>query len=72
MKNRISINRSVSFDPVLFQQMEDRRAKLMMMTRSEYIVRCILKDVTAGGEMKVTEVPATFRSEEPRRIRRRR
>lgn len=56
---RTVINRSVSFDPQLFQQMESRRSRLMMQ-RSEYITRCILKDMIAGGDMTVEEVPASL------------
>lgn len=53
------INRSISFDPQLFEKMEDRRRRLMMQ-RSEYITRCILKDMLPGGDMKVEEIPDGF------------
>lgn len=50
------INRSISFDPELFEKMEQRRGRLMMQ-RSEYVTRCILNDLIAGGDMTITEVP---------------
>lgn len=57
--SRNAINRSISFDPQLFEQMESRRSRLMMQ-RSEYITRCILKDMIAGGDMSVEEVPSSL------------
>lgn len=56
---RTVINRSISFDPQLFQKMEDRRRRLMMQ-RSEYITRCVLKDMLPGGDMKIEEIPESF------------
>lgn len=53
------VNRSISFDPQLFSKMEERRARLMMQ-RSEYITRCVLKDMLPGGDMKIEEIPASF------------
>lgn len=53
------VNRSISFDPQLFSKMEERRGRLMMQ-RSEYITRCILKDMLPGGDMKIEEVPEGF------------
>ena len=53
------INRSISFDPQIFGQMETRRGKLLM-DRSEYVKRCIMKDMMAGGDMTLTEVPVEF------------
>lgn len=53
------INRSISFDPQLFEQMEERRVRLLM-DRSEYVKRCIMRDMMAGGEMSIAEAPDKF------------
>lgn len=53
---RNSVNRSISFDPEIFSKMESRRARLMM-DRSEYVKRCIVKDMLAGGTMTLEEAP---------------
>jgi hypothetical protein len=53
------INRSISFDPEIFNKMEDRRARLLM-ERSEYVVRLITKDLREGGSITVDEVPESF------------
>jgi hypothetical protein len=53
---RTVINRSISFDPQLFAKMEERRGRLLMQ-RSEYITRCVLRDMMAGGDMTIGEVP---------------
>lgn len=52
---RIVINRSISFDPQIFERMEERRGRLMMQ-RSEYVTRCIIRDMAAGGDMTISEV----------------
>ena len=53
------INRSISFDPEIFAKMEDRRSRLMM-DRSEYVKRCIMKDMMAGGSMSLDEAPQSL------------
>lgn len=53
------INRSISFDPELFERMEGRRAKLLM-DRSEYVKRCVLRDMQSGGDMVLQEVSPAF------------
>jgi len=59
---RLTINRSVSFDPTIFQIMEDRRSKLLMQ-RSEYLTKLILQDMKLRGKaMMVEEVdPEIFK-----------
>ena len=52
--SRNVIARSISFDPQVFAKMEERRGKLLMQ-RSEYITRCILSDLRAGGNMAIHE-----------------
>lgn len=47
------INKSISFDPELFPKMEDRREQLDM-DRSEYVKRCIQRDLLAGGDMGIS------------------
>lgn len=59
---RLVKNRSISFDPVLFDRMEERRARLMM-DRSEYVKRCIMKDMLTGGSMTYEEVPQDLADE---------
>lgn len=56
---RKSINRSISFDPELFSAMEERRSKLMM-ERSDYVKRCILRDMLANRPMEIGEVPSSL------------
>lgn len=53
------INRSISFDPQLFEKMEQRRGRLLMQ-RSEYVTRCVIKDMMGGGDMNIAEVPSTL------------
>ena len=53
---RTALSRSISFDPSLFDAMEKRRASLMM-ERSEYIMRCIMRDIAAKGDMVIREIP---------------
>jgi hypothetical protein len=53
------INRSISFDPQLFEKMEQRRGRLLMQ-RSEYVTRCVLKEMMGGGDMSVSEVPESL------------
>jgi hypothetical protein len=53
------INRSISFDPQVFEKMEARRGALLM-DRSEYVKRCVLRDMMNGGDMMLSEMPAAF------------
>lgn len=54
------INRSISFDPELFEKMETYRNKYMLQ-RSEFIVRCILKEMLSGKHsMTLDEVPPSM------------
>ncbi len=53
------VARSISFDPLVFDKMEERRARLMMQ-RSEYITRCILADMRSGGNMEIHEDGGTL------------
>lgn len=39
--------------------MEERRVRLLM-DRSEYVKRCIMRDMMAGGEMSIAEAPDKF------------
>lgn len=55
------ISRSISFDPEVFAKMEDRRRRLLM-GRSEYVKRCILRDMVAGGSMNIDELPKDIAS----------
>lgn len=66
--SRIAINRSVSFDPQIFERMEERRRKLLM-DRSEYIKSCIMKDMLPGGQMNIQEVPDEFLRKDPEKPR---
>lgn len=34
-----------------------------MMDRSEYVKRCVLKDMMAGGDMSLSEVPPSLVAE---------
>jgi hypothetical protein len=43
------INRSISFEPWLLEAIDRRRTELMMQ-RSDYIRRCVLKDLEHAGE----------------------
>ncbi len=54
-QNRNTENRSISFDPELFQSMEERRQALMM-DRSSYIKYCVLRDLQAKGGLVIDEV----------------
>lgn len=56
---RMTINRSISFDPEIFEKMESRRAKLLMQ-RSEYITRLVIKDMLGEKAMHLSEVPTGF------------
>jgi hypothetical protein len=56
---RSVVNRSISFDPELFEKMEARRSRLIMQ-RSEYVTRCVLRDLIEGGIMQVSEVPTNI------------
>lgn len=51
---RTAKSQSISFDPELYERMEDRRNKLRM-TRSEYIAQLILQDMHRGGPFQVVE-----------------
>lgn len=62
---RTTINRSVSFDPEIFERMESRRESLYM-DRSEYIVKCVLKDLAQQGlGMLLAEKPASMHKVSP-------
>lgn len=56
---RVSINRSISFDPELFSAMEERRERLMM-SRSEYLKRLIVSDMTGKAPVTLEEVPKSL------------
>ena len=56
---RTVINKSISFDPQVFEKMESRRGRLLM-SRSEYIVRCIMQDMVPGGQMVIEEAPSAL------------
>lgn len=52
---RTTVNRSVSFDPELFEQMEERR-KALKLTRSDYIKKCMMGDL-AKADAPMTLMP---------------
>ncbi len=45
---RKCVNRSISFEPWLLEAIDNRRLELRMQ-RSDYIRRCILKDLEQSG-----------------------
>jgi hypothetical protein len=44
--------------------MESRRGSLLM-DRSEYVKRCILKDMLSGGSMEIAEMDPKFTASAP-------
>ena len=51
---RVTLPRSISFNPQVFELMEARR-KALCMDRTEYVHRLILKDLNSG--LKFMEMP---------------
>ena len=54
---RKCVNRSISFEPWLLEAIDNRRLELRMQ-RSDYIRRCILKDLEQGGSSFVIQPAA--------------
>lgn len=59
------INRSISWQPDVYELMEERRSKLRF-SRSEYINRLILADIAKSGAMQVAELPAKLQAKKPK------
>lgn len=43
-------NRSISFDPQVFEAMETKRTG-MLMSRSEFVQRCVMKYLAEGSKL---------------------
>lgn len=60
------INRSISWQPDVYEAMEDRRTKLRF-TRSEYINRLILADIAkSGAALEIKEMPEGLPRRKPK------
>lgn len=51
-----TVSRSVSFEKDVFKAM-DSRCKRLVMSRSEYIKRLIIRDMIGEKDLVITEVP---------------
>lgn len=57
---------SVSFDPALFEQMEERMGSLRL-NRSEYITQLVMRDMLRGGELAIPVTPVVHPTQPKKR-----